>query len=97
MIFFRRTWSYQHANTNAIQRSLISYPWEQQFSLNADVNWQVKTFNETVLNIMTNFIPNEVKRFIPRDPPWIDKPLKSKLNKKNRLFKNCKRQIQIGR
>ena len=87
----RRTWNYQRANINAIQRSLFNFPWEQQLSLNTDVDWQVKTFNETVLNIMTNFIPNEVKRFTPRDPPWIDKTLKSKLNKKNRLFKNYKR------
>ena len=25
---------------------------------------------------MANFIPNEIKRIIPRDPPWITKPLK---------------------
>ena len=40
---------------------------------------------------MSNFIPNEVKRFIYRDPPWIDKQLKSMLNRKNRLYKNCKK------
>ena len=43
---------------------------------------------------MSNFIPNETKRFVPRDPPppppppWITKPLKTMLNRKNRLFKN---------
>ena len=25
---------------------------------------------------MANFIPNEIKRIIPRDPPWITKLLK---------------------
>ena len=40
---------------------------------------------------MSNFIPNETKRFIPRDPPWINKPLKAMLNRKNRLFNNYKR------
>ena len=40
---------------------------------------------------MSNFIPNETKRFVPRDPPWITKPLKTMLNRKNRLFKNYKR------
>ena len=43
------------------------------------------------MNIKTNFITNEIKRIIPRDPPWITKPLKTMLNKKNRLFKNYKR------
>ena len=40
---------------------------------------------------MSNFIPNETKRIVPRDPPWITKPLKTLLNTKNRLFKNYKR------
>ena len=40
---------------------------------------------------MSNFIANETKRFVPRDPPWIIKPLKTMLNRKNRLFKNYKK------
>ena len=64
-----------------------SFPWEQHFSLNDDINWQVKSFTEIVLNIMSNFVPNEVKRVIPRDPPWINKELKAKLNHKNRFYK----------
>ena len=42
------------------------------------------------LSIVTNFIPNETKRFVPRDPPWITKPLKPMLNRNNGLFKNYK-------
>ena len=41
---------------------------------------------------MSNFTPNETKRFVPRDPPWITKPLKTLLIRKNRLFKNYKKQ-----
>ena len=40
---------------------------------------------------MSNFIPNETKRFVPRDPPWITKSLKAMLNRKNRFFKNYKK------
>ena len=39
---------------------------------------------------MSNFIPNETKIIIPRDPPLITKPLKTLLNRKNRRFKNYK-------
>ena len=39
---------------------------------------------------MSNLIPNDTKKFVPRDPPWITKPLKTMLNRKNRLFKNYK-------
>ena len=40
---------------------------------------------------MSKFIPKETKRFVPRNPPWITKPLKAMLNRKNRLFKNYRR------
>ena len=40
---------------------------------------------------MSIFIPNETKRFVPRNPPWITKPLKTMLNRKNRLYKSYKR------
>ena len=87
----RKIWHYDRANTAAIQRSMTNFPWLQHLNLNRDSNWQVKTFTETLLNIMSNFIPNEIKRFIPRDPPWITKQLKTMLNRKNRLFKNYKK------
>ena len=32
---------------------------------------------------MSNFIRNETKRFVPRDPPWVTKSLKTMLNRKN--------------
>ena len=78
----RKIWHYCRANSSAIQRSMESFPWAYHLSINPDPNWQVKTFQETVLNIMSNFIPNEVKKCIPRDPPWINKSLKTLLKKK---------------
>ena len=70
---------------------MTSFPWRQQLNLNTDTNWQVKTFTDIFLNIMSNFITNESKKFVPRDPPWITKPLKTMLNRKNMLFKNYKK------
>ena len=87
----RRVWHYSKANITAIHRSMSSFPWVQHFRLNSDVNWQAKSFTEIVLNIMSNFVPNEVKKMIPRDPPWLTKPLKTMLKKKNRLFKSYKK------
>ena len=40
---------------------------------------------------MTNFITNGTKRIVPRDPPWLTKPIKTLLDKKNSLFKNYKK------
>ena len=89
--FERKIWHYDRANTAAIKRSMTSFPWLQHLSINMNPDWQVKTFTDIFLNIMSNYIPNETKRFVPRDPPWITKPLKNMLNRKNRLYKNYKK------
>ena len=87
----RKIWHYNRADSASIKRSLINFPWRQHLNINTDTNWQVKTFTEIFLNIMSIFIPNETERFVPRDPPWIIKPLKTMLNRKNRLYKSYKR------
>ena len=69
---------------------MTSFPWRQHLNINTDPNWQVKTFTDIFLS-MSNYIRNETKIFVPRDPPWITKPLKTLLNRKNSLFKNYKK------
>ena len=86
----RKSWHFSRANLAAI-KSMTNFPWFEQLNLNMDINWQVKTFTEIFLNIMSNYIPNETKIFVPRDPLWITKPIKTMLNRKNRLFKNYKK------
>ena len=85
--FERKIWHFNRANTAAIKRTMTNFPWFQHLSLNTDPNWQVKTFIDIVLNIMPNFLPNEIKIFVPWDPPWITKALKCLLKRKNRLYK----------
>ena len=90
-LFHRKIWHFNRANSAAIKRSMTNFPWRQHLNVNTDIKWQVKTFTATFSNIMTNFIPNDTKRIVPRDPPWITKPIKTLLNRKNRLFKNYKK------
>ena len=73
----RKIWHFNRANTAAIKRSMNSFHWLQHLHVNTDTNWQVKTFTDIFLNIMSNFVPNETKRFVPRDPSWITKPIKN--------------------
>ena len=82
----RKIWHYNRANSNAIKRSMENSLWSQQLNLNTDPNWQVKIFHEIFLNIMSSFIPNEINKCVPRDPPWINKSLTTLLKKKNRLY-----------
>ena len=86
--FERKIWHYDRANIPLLKRGMFKFPLLQHLNINQDPNWQFKTFTNFFLNIMANFIPNEIKRIIPRDPPWITHPLKSMLNRKNRFFKN---------
>ena len=67
---------------------MTSSPWHKHLNLNTDTNWQVKAFTDTLLNIMSNFIPNETKRLAPRNPLKITKP--TLLNRKNRRYENYK-------
>ena len=89
--FERRIWHFNRANLHAIKRSMTSFPWRQYLDVNTDPNWQVKTFIDIFLNLISNFVPNETKGFVPRNPPWISRPLKTMLNRENRLFNNYKR------
>ena len=61
--FERKIWHFNRANSAAIKRCMTSFPWRQHLNINTDPNWQVKTFTDILLNIMSNFIPNEIKRF----------------------------------
>ena len=56
----RVAWHYQDPNNDQIQRSISQLNWERASS-NKGVNKQVPIFNETILNIMTSFIPYEIK------------------------------------
>ena len=87
----REMWYYHRANQELIRRSMGNFPWEQHLSLNSDPNWQVKEFNKILLNVMSNFVPHEIKKIIPRDSPWITKPLKTMIRKKNSLYKAYKK------
>ena len=73
---------YDQANVEAIRRSITNFPWQNQLNLDSDPNWQVRLFTDTILNIMSSFVPNEIKRIKPRDPPWIIKELKALLKKR---------------
>ena len=62
----REVWHYKLANSDCIQRAIINFDWEKAFH-NVDVNKQVMLLNETVLNIIRNFIPHETVTFDDRD------------------------------
>lgn len=84
--YLREVWHYQHANIDLTRRAIEEFNWEKAFS-NTTVNDKVSIFNETILNIASNFIPNESIMCDDKDPPWINSKIKSLIHEKN-IFLN---------
>ena len=92
--FEREVWHYQYADIDHINQAISDFNWERAFA-EKDVNHQVLIFNNVVLNIMRNYIPNETLTFDDRDPPWINNKIKKMVKDNdcilNKLMKsnNC--------
>ena len=52
------------------------------------MNKQICVFNETITNIFENFIPHEAITFNDKDPPWMNKQIKTIISEKNALYKH---------
>ena len=81
----RLVWDYKKANIDTINLAIKSFNWENAFN-SKDINSQVKLFNETLLNIFSNVIPNKIETFRDSDLPWINDDIKSKINLKHQLY-----------
>ena len=84
-LYERKVRHYKLANSDCIQRTSKNFDWEKTF-LNVDVNKKMLLFNETVLNIIRNFIPHEIVTYEDRDPPWITRHIKKAIKYKNLFY-----------
>ena len=50
------------------------------------VKAQVALFNETLLNIFSDFIPNITITFTDSAPPWMIEDIKNKIKLKNKFY-----------
>ena len=69
-----------------IRRAINGFNWTRAFS-NTSVNEKVNIFNNTILNILSNFIPHEILTCDDKDPPWFNKKIKGIIQEKNNAFK----------
>ena len=74
-----------------MKRAIKDFDWENKLSI-IDINDQLVLCNETIVNIMSNFIPNETMTFDDRDPLWINKNIKNMINYKNAIYNKLIRQ-----
>ena len=67
------------------------YLWELRLgNLNLNPNRQVHILNATILNIMSNFVPIEVKTVNPRSPKRMNTNIKT-LSRRKKVFKRYKK------
>ena len=70
-----------------IRKSLDTVNWERLFD-KKDLNAQVITLNETILNVLRNYVPNTYITVDDKDPVWMmNEIIKSKMKAKNKLYK----------
>ena len=83
----------QKADSKDIQKALDSVNWERLFD-RKDINAQVTAFNENILNIFLNYIPNKYITIDDKDPVWVNETIKSTIKAKKAFYKIY---IQNGR
>ena len=90
--YTRKLWHFDRANIVSIRKSLNSVRWSNELRArenNPDL--QVSFLTETILNICSNFIPNETRKIKPKRPPWYTRNIEHSLRiykKKYKVFKN---------
>ena len=87
--YLRKIWHFNRARELSIQQAVSMYPWEENLGSH-NPNRQVDILNKTILNIMSNFVPNEVKTVCPREPEWMNRYIKTLSRKRNKVFKRYK-------
>ena len=69
---------YKKALSTNIRKALDSFDWERLFD-KKDLNSQVVTLNEIILNVFRNYVPNEYITIHGKDPVWMNEIIKSKM------------------
>ena len=87
----RKVWQFNEAESVLITRAMDQFPWVERLDqLKENPSLQVKLLNETILNIMSTFVPNKTISIKPSEPEWIHRDIKNMLRKQNRMYKKFK-------
>ena len=69
-------WHFSQANSDHIKEAINLFDRESSLN-NLNVNEHVFVFNETIMNIMSNFAPNEFVTCDDQDPFWMNRFIKN--------------------
>ena len=79
-------WHYKYANTAQIKNGRASFNWKQALS-NSSIDKKISILNETIINVMSNYISNETKVFDDQKSPWMKAKIEKLITAKNDAFK----------
>ena len=79
--FKRLVWFYDKANRELIKRAMPAVQWGLLLNKNPNPSAQVKLLNQTILNIITNFVPSSTFSSNMNEPKWITREIKNQLRK----------------
>ena len=82
-------WDFKRANISSIRKAITMVDWQFMF-LNKNTHEQAAIFNDILMNIFSNYIPNKYVTINDRDPPWMIEKIKNKINLKRSLSKSNK-------
>ena len=85
--YSREVWHYREANIDLIRKAISNFNWEKTF-YNTNVTKKVSNVNETIVNVLSNYIPHETLTCDDKDPPWFNSRIKSLLQDKNKIYKD---------
>ena len=75
----REIWHYKNANIDLIQQVLCDFNWERAFH-RKNINEEVSILNNTINNVLSNFVPHETITCDDKKPPGFNKNSMHKLN-----------------
>ena len=81
-------WDYKKADLKNIRKVFDLVNWERLFG-QKDINVQVAPFNETILNVFRDYVPNKYITVEDKDPVLMNETIKSKLQAKKCALKKC--------
>ena len=67
--YTRKLWFYDRADLLSIRKSVAVFRWKETFEEVTLPDEQVEILKEVLLNICSNFIPNQLKKIKPRQIP----------------------------
>ena len=84
-LYQRLIWDYEKVDSTNVRKALDSVNWERLRLLDEkDLNSQVVTLNEIILNVLQNYIPSNYINIDDKNSLWMNEIIRLKMKKKKK-------------